>query len=300
MQQVLKNFLILCCMIFVLGACTSSNRDSFVPSWHTGVGGVSTAFLSSVPSSVKENSEFGVGLTIENVGATDIRTGQYILSSDDPLVQSEQKSRSVFSLKGRSLYNDKGDEITRIHKFVTGELPDNSKSRSVALRLTYCYGYSTEASAIVCIDADPIGKGRKPCSVSSVSLGGGQGAPVAVASITPSMTQGADASTIVPSFEIQLSNVGDGYVFASNAVSDMCGPSSPNPDDVGTVEVRATLGDVPLVCDATVVNLVKDSTITCSLQQGVRREVGTYSSPITVSIDYGYMSTITRSVTVIK
>ena len=87
-------------------------------------------------------------------------------------------------------------------------VPFGADKYSPEILVTACYRYKTIADPKVCIDPNPFRavQERKVCEVRDQSLGGGQGAPVAVTKIEEQV--GSDKIH----FRIFIQNVGDGEV----------------------------------------------------------------------------------------
>ncbi len=91
--------------------------------------------------------------------------------------------RTVFGLNGDTEVTPGGD--LEVYDFPTAiwYLPESLEEFKQRIMVTSCFDYVTHSTAMVCIDRAPQSNTKKACKASTVSLSGGQGAPVAITSI---------------------------------------------------------------------------------------------------------------------
>jgi len=168
------------------------------------------------------------------------------------------------------------------------------------LQATLCYNYRTVASANVCLDPNPFSATvqQKVCTPASVSLGGGQGAPVAVNIVE------VDPALGKTRFRIRVQNVGGGEVFKPAALNK-CSPFSEGLkfDEIEYVKVlKVNTQNKNLKCNP----LVDGGHLRLTGGQGtlfceVDGLTGTaaFVSPLVIELEYGYRQTLLKSVDIV-
>ncbi len=162
---------------------------------------------------------------------------------------------------------------------------------------TDCFMYTTFAAPVVCIDPDPYSTNRKVCTPLAATWSGGQGAPVAITSITQESTP----RTAV--FNIQVRNIGGGTVYDPGSL-EKCSPyysGGAKPNDLDTLWIgEARIGDRELNCNSGQMVRLHDGqgsfTCTYSLQNDQMNSA--YQTPLVIELWYGYSKTITKSIIV--
>ena len=286
--------LLLCVLVLLLG-CQVTGPNA-VPEIHIGTQGLVMSFVDKAPPDVLyPDRPFQIAIDFQNKGATDIASGMYVIGVEDEFVQLQTANKLGLRLRGKSLFSTEGDRTIQTHTAFTTTLPEESQSRTTTVRVTACYDYQTQASADVCIDTDPLNLrlGKKPCSVSPVGLGGGQGAPVAVTRVVPDMLLTDDKNVVRPAFDISLANVGNGQVFAKSRVQAACSGGHLSADDFNTVRVTASLGGLMLACEPDHVVLGSDTMVRCT-SGGISTDMGTYSTQLQITLDYGYTLSMSK------
>jgi len=285
-------------LIILLAAC--SRNTGSVAKVHVGTEGLAIRFIpGGPPDKVYADTNFQIGIELQNKGAHDIEGGQYLVSLEDEFTRLDGTPRQQFRIRGRSQYSPVGETIYRTLNAQASSLPDESQNRQTTVRVTTCYPYTTKATADICIDTDPLGirRQRKPCTTYPISMSGGQGGPVAITSIVPEMIS-AEHGTITPLFTIKLANRGQGQVFQPDKISDACSARQIGFDNINTVHLTANIGDQSLTCTPNRVKLTQESTVRCKLEDGIGTDAGTYTSQITITIKYGYTQTINKDITI--
>lgn len=200
-------------------------------------------------------------------------------------------------------------------------------TRSVAqtqIGASLCYPYGTELSTTVCVDSDPYGMDQREqvCHAEDQTFSGGQGAPVAITKVefdsqpagttpvnvdghAPLMENGTLVGTqevttteyltiLRPLVRLTIENVGDGEVIRARDFGQqkLCAPDSNHDYELGSLTVRARLGNRWLVCNPPVV-ILRDGTAQaeCSLPAQDTLLVNTnYYDLLTVELAYVYKS----------
>lgn len=289
-----------------------------------GSDGLVMSFLDNAPASeVYEKSYATVGLRLQNKGTYDIEEGYLAISLEKDYMESVTSSlkataRNIdfsdydhitFNLMGKSVEAPNGDEDVLTFIMKIWELEQLSQTHTSTIAITSCYKYKTVATETVCIDSDIYGMKQrvKGCTVKEISLGD-QGAPVAVTKIQPKMLPEEDG--VEPQFIITIENKGGGLVVDKDSVEDACYSEALDYTKLNNVEVSAYLmergGRTRLDCNidedeeiGKVMLKEKRATVRCKLPQGIEEE-GTYSTPLTIEIDYGYSSTISQDIKIRK
>ncbi len=202
--------------IFAIAGCGTSgggsgeNQGDFQP--HVGYESLDMQFSSGSPPTTIYSNQRTIPMLLElrNKGAYEMTGGTIYLSGfDKSILHLDKESFSVGKLDPVTTINQEGG--FRIENIVITSItmPEGLDRYTPTLMLTACYPYKTEASVMICVDPEPY-KGvaaDKTCRPGVVSVGAGQGAPIAIASID---------QEIIPKekmlFRIRLVNSGGGDV----------------------------------------------------------------------------------------
>lgn len=289
-------FVTIILLVFVFG-CTTGSDSNKPDEVYSGTQGIVMSYVAqNPPSEIFENEPMSVIIEYANRGATDIQSGKLFLTGYDPsyIFGSSPKVENLNGLKGKSLINPTGDE--KIIEFATNVVkkPDDIDKFPQKLKLTACYKYQTHTSAKVCIDPTPykIREGKKTCTVGSVSLSGGQGAPVGVTKIDELI--GGDRIQ----FKIYFKNLGTGEVYNSEKGIDGCLSNLEYSDmDVVTV-LGAKYSSKSLSCEPTKVRLVNNEGYTFCY--GTIQQTGDeYLTTLNIDLQYNYRESIMRDLTIL-
>lgn len=320
-------------LIFFVSACQSRSGAGTIQQTplHVGQEGISLSFLANLPPNKfyapeeGEEVEFEVGIDIANKGAYAITSGYLAIGLERDYVQFgkwnlEDQSRFsqidiagqrlLFNLLGKSPIDPLGERATVTASLTPLPLDRLTEQHMTTILVTACYPYATEASAQVCIDADvyntkPI---EKVCSPATVTLSGGQGAPVAVTQVEERILSSGGGEYIRPQFIIHIKNVGRGTIVRQDKVETACSAESISPEaraqffnSVYLEELRFSefsLSQGHFECVPVEMKL-KDGEgfVKCTLQAALlsaQRE--TYATPLFVRLRYGYFQTIAKDV----
>jgi len=289
-------FALLLSVLFVAG-CTLNSTKTSTDEVYTGTQGIVMSFIAqNPPSEIFEGSPMSVLIDYSNKGASEIKSGKLYLTGYDStyLFGSSSKVENLNGLNGKSLLNPVGEE--KIAEFVSGSVnkPDDIDRFSQKLKLTACYEYETHASAQVCIDPDPFGirEGKKTCTVSAITLSGGQGAPVGVTSIDERI-----AGNRIQ-FKIFFKNLGSGEVYNVGKGTDNCFSSLDYSDLDQVTVVGARFSRKTLSCEPSKVRLVNnEGYVIC--YGNIETTGDEYLTTLNVDLKYNYRDSIIRSVDIL-
>jgi len=273
---------------------TPSEKD-----FRTGSNGLTISFLPNAPpDEVYEENPFSVGILLKNEGACEVRNGIVSFSVEERYVEISNYENSVrFNLDGKSFATPGGDQETKFLKAKTKTIEGQSEKRETTIIASLCYPYKTIADASVCIDPDIYGLKtmNKICSVKDISLPA-QGAPVAVTKIESKMLSAENDDYIKPQFIIHVKNVNNGEVIKKEKFQDACSSNSIGIDDINVIDIKAELSGQMLECSPGTLKLKDgEDSIRCVLEEGIPKERGTYTSPLVIELEYGYMNSISNT-----
>lgn len=272
-------------LLLMLAAACAPQGIQAPPDIAIGTSAVEPSFVNP-PSSILMCQQANILARLSNKGTSDISRGVYTFIVEDQILYAPKKS-DTFTLEGKSKFNPQGG-IQQLQLSVknTG-LPPQLESYSTPIILQTCYPYETFSTTNVCIDPDIQNMNpNKVCRPSTVSVGG-QGAPVAVTRVEPIMEPIQDS--VIPSFIISIANLGNGKVISSSDAQAACTTKQPLQ---GTVQVTADLQAEPLICTPETINLEagREAKVKCTAQGYSGKELGTYQTLLSVTLNYGYVT----------
>ncbi len=265
--------------VLVLSGCGPSGSGG---SAHldSGTSGVDASFFDNVPpSQIYDSQKLTIPVKVVNKGTFDTTATVYLVGFDTNILQGQNSK--VVSLKGVSQSLPIGD-IKEITFDLTPHLPADADHFSPPINLYVCYPYETKHTFSVCVSSSPTySVSKAQCNPNQVdSYSGGQGAPVAVTSISQTPGQG------MTTFNIQIANVGGGDVIDSSKVGSCL---STNEMDLNKVTVDSiTLSGKPIECSPKVVYLVNGrGQFTCTAHFS-KDTNGPQVTPLSIILKYGY------------
>jgi hypothetical protein len=276
-----------------------------LPEVRTGTQGVELFFTPGSPQpEVYEGSSFTALMTLSNLGAADVEDGVYSISYEPQyLYLPRQQNIGRFAVRGKSEFNPQGQERQLSFTFNTKPLGPQIQGYTTTIAFNACYPYTTTAPIIVCIDTDLTGKKQnKVCTSKSQTIPQGQGAPVGVTSVEQRMLPHDMQGKILPEFVLTLKNLGKGGVTASQLYREACSGRPLGEEGWNVVSVNAALSDAVMKCAPATIKLKQegDTKVVCRLEGGIDARLGTYTAPLQVTLDYGYISSISTQVKIIK
>jgi hypothetical protein len=256
-----------------------------------------------------DDQDLDVILDLENRGATEVGSvgDRIYLSGFDPNIITGISTTGVQLpvMEAKTQYGPGGIGQASFKGVVRALDFRNVDKYTPRLLITSCYAYKTIGSDNVCVDPDPYTSttSTKVCTPRSVSMGGSQGAPVSVGPVEVEPAPGRAR------FTITVTNVAGGDVFRPGAqYLQKCSPFSDaglkfgeidtvQVDDVSIAGVSIKQSCKPL--DQGLLRLNKGrGMIYCELANIPGNAA--YTTPLTVSLSYGYRSTLFRDISIIR
>ena len=245
----MKKYIILLILSVMISSCITGpqqagkDKTDLTTAYRTGTQGLSLSFAQNLPPTRLFDTEpFSAVIEIENKGAYTVGgPGDKIyLSGFDPSIITGilEWGENIPNIEGKTQFiTQSGMDVVSFKGTISPLSPRNIDKYPVRMLATACYAYKTVATAAVCIDPNPyaVTTRQKICTPGPVSLGGGQGAPIAVYQVE------VDPSPDKTRFKIHIQNVGGGDVFRSG--SDRLQKCSPftaglDFDEIDYVELR--------------------------------------------------------------
>ncbi|MBD3203303.1 hypothetical protein GF327_03350 [Candidatus Woesearchaeota archaeon] len=303
----LTNMMCLIIIIFLIGCKDSGNSEIEKEQIYTGTKGLDIEIIEeSYPNEVNEKEEFNVVIKLTNYGAYPFSPGNsvFTLSTEKKYMEfsggNNIESKQI-NLNGKQNFNSDDDFQVLEYTLKAKELDIESQYHTVKVIANACYDYQTKVYADVCIDTDKYNTKiiDKVCSSEPVTLSGGQGGPVAVTRIEPTML--SDKNNIKPQFRIYIENLDYGSVIKQGTYNTICSSNSPQRNDYNQIELtdikfsRFTLNDFdcePEINGRFFAKLENEQdVVTCTLKNGISKATATYTTPLYIQLDYGYTTT---------
>lgn len=278
---------------------------------HTGTEGLTAEFLQNLPpEKIYVDNDYNIGLKLANRGAHDVKEGGgYLAFKTDTYYIKIENPEQAISLNGKSILNPKGEEIIKAdYKASTiKQFEKDVEKKETLIFVDLCYKYTTEAVFDVCMDTDiyNLNYREKVCIIKDISSSN-QGAPIAVTRVKQNMVPAGDK--LKPEFEITVANVGNGIPYkntisAEKICSSGVEKSSEEWKDVwNSVSVTAEIPNsgLKLECEPSNLRLDKEQTAKCSATEGIDTKIPPYSTVLKINADYGYTTTISKKVEIVK
>lgn len=298
---------------------------------HQGTAGFEMSFMqNSPPDEVYVGDTFPLMLDLHNKGAYDIKGGIIVLSVEEEYIgitsKEYQEKVISFGLTGRSVYDPVGGIDRKMIELVAKRIDPQSETHTSTIAVTTCYPYKTEAAATVCIDPDIYGQrqAEKVCTPQTLGMGvrkeggqelpKGQGAPIAITKIEQRMLSHPEREDLIrPQFMIYVTNMGNGLPMDPGVYQDACKATGIPREAWNAIGVSVYLSDrsIQLNCtpkfetDSTTkagyVKLEKqEDFVKCTLEEGMPKARGTFTTPLMIDMGYGYTFTISKDVLIRK
>ncbi|MBD3361278.1 hypothetical protein GF358_00645 [Candidatus Woesearchaeota archaeon] len=309
----MKKEMVLLTILLLIAGCTPGtqqpDKETQPADYRSGNQGLRISFVPNMPPHrIFDTDEINVLIELENMGAytTEGPADRVYLSGFDPAILSGIKTsgKSIPRLEGKGPYISRGATDRVSFSGIPAILSvKNIDKYPLRLLATACYEYQTIASANICIDPNPykLSTTEKVCTPKSVSMGGGQGAPIAVTNID------VEASPGLTRLRIDVRNTGGGEVFKPGI--DTMQRCSPYTSGLGFDEidyVRITDVSMPgysimqscRPLDQGYLRLVNGKgTLYCEINT---RGQSVYMTPVTIKLDYGYKNVIFKDTEIIS
>ncbi|MDD5087111.1 MAG: hypothetical protein PHV16_05155 [Candidatus Nanoarchaeia archaeon] len=302
--------------IFISFGCTG-NTSEIDLEYRQGTKGIEISFMQNMPpSEVYDNSPIDLVVEVRNSGAYPQQSQRvtgwpiiitpsgrgtgtlYLDGFDDKIIMGMPRQISIPSIYGKSPYNPEGGfDVVTFHGNVINLDSQGLEEYEAKFMVTSCYNYETVASQTVCIDPEPysIKQSDKVCTIQeSYSFSGGQGGPVGVTNVKENIYGDKIYFTII------ISNLGNGRVVDKNKVNTEC-PYSLDYNNLNKVYVSGKISGYTLICDqGGNVNLLNErGTVMCYIPKPSTAR-SAYTTPLQINLEYGYTSSITKSVKIIN
>jgi len=294
-------------ILLLLAGCAAFEPDRRMPELPEIYVGTTGLQVSINPASTKEVlmcKDVNVFIDVFNLGAFPDENGKlngkYAFIVEEQWLKPLNDKTGTIEVKGRSQYNPRG-ELQKIRFQLTNEgrgLPPQLETYDSPVIFQVCYPYQTLASVPICIDPDIQNLNpRKVCRSQPLQLQGGQGAPVEVTRVETRMVPEGDE--VKPYVALYIRNAGRGKVIKPEAATAACGPRAG--DLSAEVSVNVQLQGVQLDCQQ-IVRLEKneEAKIICTGTQSFGIGAGTFSSVLSIQLDYGYIDTVVLPVTITR
>ncbi|HIH37895.1 hypothetical protein J4460_00660 [Candidatus Woesearchaeota archaeon] len=311
----------LCTILLFLSAC---NKGSSIKDFNfqQGTKGVSMSTIKNAPPrEIIEKVQFKVGIELHNEGAYDIKDGEgyyrIVLDKDlnwftQPPYQTLQPDNQGmaapvlvdFSLRGRQAALPPGEIratfVDVVSKEVTGGRKVDSK-----IRVNGCYYYETKAFTDICVNPNiyQVGKTDYVCETKPVSLSGGQGGPIDVTKVEPTIIPLQNGNYKIR-FKITAHNRGKGTAYkptTSGGVTEIRSACVGEKlgDRWNKIKLYAKLSEVQLNCafetqntgdfaNTEGVGILFNNDLEAVCETPEMTEKTPYFTPLYVHMQYGY------------
>jgi hypothetical protein len=272
--------------------------------YRKGTHALEMAFLENFPrDEIKEGQAFQAIIEVQNKGAYDINdlvlslTGikeQYTQVLDQP------KLKIIENLAGKSLdYPEGSKEIVTFNLKNEKRLPTDKHTELI--KIDACYKYQTIASAEICINPSSqivVAQSAISCPQDkTVSLSGGQGAPIAITKIEQITTPvNIEQGIYELDLKLHISHLGKGNVFLEQGCNN---GGIVRIQDINFHNYQLGRG---ISCDfegeRTFVLEKKDNILKCNAQ--IDSAIGTFTTPLIITLEYWYEDSISKTIEVEK
>ncbi len=282
--------------LVILSACgvkvgQSKEQAANLDDAHKGIKGVSINFVNNNPPAlVFTGTPLDVIVELKNEGATPVVGGTLYLTGYDTRLFNLQPTSKQFNLDARSRFNLVGGYETADFSSSNVFLPQGAESFSQTLLATACYKYRTEARIPVCIDPNPTSAlESEACRVTNPSVGGGQGAPVAVTAVRE------DAAPGQVGFLITINNQGNGDVIDQFSLGKC--PFDLRFNDVDVIQYSASLSGTQGTCQPVTKTRLsnKQGTLYCTFKLA-NAQGSAYTTVLELNLDYGYVTKTSKTI----
>lgn len=312
MRKIILIILIL--LLFFSFGCTQKTEENI--DYRTGTQGIVMNFMTDMPpAKMYDNMPIDLVVEIKNKGAYPQPTSitgwaiiitpgtkgigaMYLSGFDDTLIMGMPKQMSIPNLEGKNPYNlEGGYDVVSFRGNIINFDSRNIDSYNANFLVTSCYNYETIASETVCVDPEPYSTKEKTkvCTIPpSYSLSGGQGAPVAVTKIEETVLSDKIQ------FKIYMKNLGDGKIIDKNRLNIDC-PYSLDYTNLNKVYVSGRVSGYSLSCKPNnPINLInEEGSVVCTVPKPAMSK-SAYTTPLQVKLEYGYSSSIQKSVEILN
>jgi hypothetical protein len=296
-EVIMHKVLLVAGLILLLVGCTPKNPETV--NYRTGTEGLLVGFSKdSPPAKVYKDSKLMIVLEVRNKGAytKQASLGNVYLTGFDPNAiflegydsTGKYANYPIPETAGKSPYMSEGGynyiEVTESApvKVPYGDLTDQK------IMATTCYEYQTIATPSVCVVSSPTAIYKdKICEPTTVTMTN-QGAPVAVTKVQEQSMEN------MVSFIITVQNVGGGRVVSLDSLSSC--PLGLTYQNTNIVNFGVGLSNYKADCtpsDGKIRLIDGKAVFFCRFPV---ETLASYVSPLNIILNYGYSSSVTRSV----
>lgn len=245
------------------------------------------------PKKIFEETPFTVLVNIYNKGTSEITNGVYVLGYENQYVDLE-KNRGVLRIEGKTIDNPRGGFARIQLRGKTKSLGPQLEGLTTGLSFTACFPNKTSAGLTTCIDTKPEEQDKtKECKVIEKTYTGGQGAPITITKIEPLMIPVKNG--VQPVFKISIKNIGKGQVLDLEYSGQYCLGRAIPKSAYNLVNAKVHLQEDELDCTKTQLKLTEqEESIICTSPKTFTKKEGTFSIPLSIELEYGYVQTITQ------
>ena len=317
MNKKILTFIIIICLLTLgcrrIGPGASPEEGGVIEEIYRGNEGLRMDFMQDAPPrEIYDEGTLNMIVELENRGTYDLSGSNCMLhlsGYDNTIIRTldpDQFCGDYF--EGKSTFNPEGGYSTVEFTSDYIKLPQGTDVYEPNFLVSACYRYKTIANPEVCIDPSlySLSAIQKACLVRDVSVGGGQGAPVAVTRVDVDMLKDK------VQFTIYVSNVGGsggrGRVLRPGvSITGQSAHSCPynlDYDDINIVDYSVDFrGGSLLRCSPTVhglsqARLINDQAKIVCLFTTSGEEA--YVTPLQIELDYTYLDSIEEEVRIIK
>lgn len=202
-------------LIFAIQGC-QQQPDDLAKTVHVGTKGLTMAFIENNPPNkitASTGGEFNLGIELKNEGTAPTKGRLFLSGFDTNIIDipdfyefPNPDNCGTDYIGGRTKFNSAGETCI---ENINGLLNLNPVVDYIdfPLMVTAMYQYVTDTSVMVCIDPNFNQIGKKACLMKPVSVSGGQGAPIAITGVEPIPVGKGKIQ-----FQITVQNVGGGKV----------------------------------------------------------------------------------------
>lgn len=277
--------------------------------FRSGTQGLNMEFIEGMPpKQMFIGTEFSTGLRIKNMGAYDVTQDAEVRISvpDMTAFQFQGQNPVSLQLRGKSLYLKEGEEDVIMFPMkalcfpgYTGTRDSIVKNYTRKLKATACYYYETVSDVDLCIDTRKFLRQpneRPECDMKDSILSGGQGGPVGLARISPTIIpKSGEETTVQLSISIDKLQGIDHTIFSEdNRGCDIV----PEDNKQNMVGLEITMGGRPLQCEPSVVKLKERNAVSTICKTTVPASQGAYITPITATMKYYVQQNMLRDITI--
>ena len=268
---------------------------------NSGTRGITVNFgQGTPPSTVFDTQDFYMILDLANQGTYDLSANDcfvQVTGQDHGIMPGMSTAQSCGSIEGKSEFLPDGGSDYLEFRTNGINLPDGAFEYKPTLNVVWCYNYETNAMASICVDPGfyQITEEQKSCVTQDVSMGGGQGGPVAVSMVGVENVAGNAV------LEFTIRNVGGGQVLSPYADIKNCAGTGLDYDDFDNLVYDIDFsGGTEIKCSP------RDNTLRMVNGQG--KIICTYDidgttsfeTPVIVNLQYSYMENTKKQISIVK